>query len=713
MKYASIIAISMFFASISANASNESLDSMRTSNVNEVTIQSRKDPDTLTMIGKMKIKEMDMPQTMSIIDEKMLKQQQVSSMTDLLKNANGLYIMGTTGGYQEEIASRGSSITSSNTFKNGIRYFGGMKTELSGIEKAEILKGNAAILFGNVAPGGVLNLVTKKPQFTSGGSVGLSYGSFNRVKPQFDVFGSVNKSKTIAFRLNSSFEKSNSFRKEVTSEMFYINPSLLFNITKKTNIIVEGDFSKYETTPDFGAGIINYEIVDIPRDRFLGVSWGKYKAQQSFVSTKITHQVSKGISLSYLSGYRNYNTELFSNARPNTSGSVIAANGIWKRNIQRSAVEDNYFIQQFDFNANFNTGFLKHQTLIGADFENYTTSTLSYNNFNKYDSVNVFNNYNSSLEPAIPTLTKNTNTDNPVARMGFYFQDLISFHKYFKVLAGLRYSSITSVTNTFKYSDSTSTNVSKTDKAFSPKIGIVFQPNERQTIFASYSNSFVLNTGVDIDGKALAPSLVDQYEIGIKNKFYNNRLSIQLTGYQILNSNLAQTSLVNGNSNSNIKELSGETVSKGIELDFIFQPNPFFNITSGYSFNETKYTKSTMYVVGSELRYNPKHTGNISLNYTIHNGMFKNVQLGLMNTYIGNRYAGRSTRVTVQNDNYKLIPLSSYLITDITASYMYKKFNIKTKLANVANVLNYNIHDDNSLNPIAPRNYSVSLIYNL
>ena len=713
MKYASIIAISMFFASISANASNESLDSMRTSNVNEVTIQSRKDPDTLTMIGKMKIKEMDMPQTMSIIDEKMLKQQQVSSMTDLLKNANGLYIMGTTGGYQEEIASRGSSITSSNTFKNGIRYFGGMKTELSGIEKAEILKGNAAILFGNVAPGGVLNLVTKKPQFTSGGSVGLSYGSFNRVKPQFDVFGSVNKSKTIAFRLNSSFEKSNSFRKEVTSEMFYINPSLLFNITKKTNIIVEGDFSKYETTPDFGAGIINYEIVDIPRDRFLGVSWGKYKAQQSFVSTKITHQVSKGISLSYLSGYRNYNTELFSNARPNTSGSVIAANGIWKRNIQRSAVEDNYFIQQFDFNANFNTGFLKHQTLVGADFENYTTSTLSYNNFNKYDSVNVFNNYNSSLEPAIPTLTKNTNTDNPVARMGFYFQDLISFHKYFKVLAGLRYSSITSVTNTFKYSDSTSTNVSKTDKAFSPKIGIVFQPNERQTIFASYSNSFVLNTGVDIDGKALAPSLVDQYEIGIKNKFYNNRLSIQLTGYQILNSNLAQTSLVNGNSNSNIKELSGETDSKGIELDFIFQPNPFFNITSGYSFNETKYTKSTMYVVGSELRYNPKHTGNISLNYTIHNGMFKNVQLGLMNTYIGNRYAGRSTRVTVQNDNYKLIPLSSYLITDITASYMYKKFNIKTKLANVANVLNYNIHDDNSLNPIAPRNYSVSLIYNL
>ncbi len=160
MKYASMLVISMFFASNLTIANAESLDSIKTSNINEITIQSRKDPDTMTMIGKIKIKEMDLPQTMSIIDEKVLKQQQVNNMTDLLKNANGIYIMGTTGGYQEEIASRGSSITSSNTFKNGIRYFGGMRTELSGIEKAEILKGNSAILFGNVAPGGVLNLVT-------------------------------------------------------------------------------------------------------------------------------------------------------------------------------------------------------------------------------------------------------------------------------------------------------------------------------------------------------------------------------------------------------------------------------------------------------------------------------------------------------------------------------------------------------------------------
>src|SRR5574343_592883 len=98
----------MFFMSNSAMTHAESLDSIRTSNILEITIQSRKDPDTMTAIGKIKIKEMDLPQTMSIIDEKVLKQQQVNSMTDLLKNTNGIYIMGTTGGYQEEKIGRAS-----------------------------------------------------------------------------------------------------------------------------------------------------------------------------------------------------------------------------------------------------------------------------------------------------------------------------------------------------------------------------------------------------------------------------------------------------------------------------------------------------------------------------------------------------------------------------------------------------------------------------
>ena len=131
----------------------------------------------------------------------------------------------------------------------------------------------------------------------------------------------------------------------------------------------------------------------------------------------------------------------------------------------------------------------------------------------------------------------------------------------------------------------------------------------------------------------------------------------------------------------------------------------------GYSFTKSTYTKSNMYIIGSELRYNPKHTANMSVNYSIHKGWLKNTQLGLISSFVGDRFAGRSTRVTILNDNYKLIPLSSYILFDATISYLYKNWSAKGKLANITDVLNYNIHDDNSLNPIAPRNYSLSLSY--
>lgn len=686
------------------------VDTVNAYNLNEVAIVAQtKKP---VSIGKSNISEMDLPQAVDIIDETTLRVQQVSNITDLLKNANGMYIMGTSGGYQEEIASRGTSLASTNTFKNGIRYFAGMKTEISGIEKAEILKGNSALLFGNVAPGGVLNLVTRKPKSDFGGNVAITYGSFDRYKPQFDIYGPLNKSKTIAFRLDGSYEQANSFRKYVKSKTYYLNPSLIFKVTPKTTILLEGDYTNTRTTPDFGSGIVNYQIVDIPRDRFLGVSWGKYDARQSFISGKITHSFTDNLSISSLTGLRYYNTDLFANARPNSSGSVIAQNGDWKRNIQRSKVDDNYFIQQIDLNALFKTGVLKHQLLLGFDIESSETQTLAYNQFANYDVINIYNDYNPQLEPAIPTLTENTMTKNPINRYGIYAQDLISLKKYIKLLLGLRYSNVNSTSNVYTYANQKTTETKNEDNPFSPKVGVIIQPDRHHSVFASYSNSFSLNTGTDINGNALTPSIIDQYEIGIKNKLLNDQLSVNATVYQINNNNLAQTSLENGNTNSNIKELAGATKGEGAELDIEYLPLQNLRVMAGYSYTKTTYTKSNIYIVGSELKYNPKHTANLSANYTFDKGALKNLQVGFISTYFGERFAGRSTRLTVQNDAYKLIPLSAYFQHDITLGYDLKRWNFKAKLANIANTLNYNVHDDNSLNPIAPFNFSLNVQYN-
>jgi iron complex outermembrane receptor protein len=690
---------------------NDTVKNKKGEVLQEVLINSKQQKSPVT-VGKANIDPMDLPQATTILNSTVLQNQQVNSLSDILKNANGVYIMGTTGGYQEEIASRGFSLSSSNTFKNGIRYFNGMAFETSGLEKVEFLKGSAAILYGNVSAGGILNLVTKKPKFDFGGSVGVTAGSYNLFKPTFDVYGSVNKNKTVAVRVNGSFEKADSFRDFVSSERYYINPSVMVKIGDKTDLLVETDYTKDSRTPDFGAGIVNYEVVDLPRNRFLGVSWGYFDSEQAAATATITHRFSDNWSLNFVNGIRYYQTELFSNTRPNTgTNGAIAANGDWNRSIQKADSQDNYFIQQLDLKGNFQTGKIKHQFLLGYDTERFKTKTTSYKNFNNYDTINIFEDYNPSGEAAIPTLEKNTLTTAPINRIGFYVQDLISFTDKIKFLAGVRYSYQDTRSDVLTFATNEVVPTSNYDGAFSPRLGLIYQPTQNHSLFASYSNSFDINTGQDEMGNALNPSIVDQFEFGVKNKFFNERLFVNITAYQITNDNLYQQSLANGNSYSYVKVLAGEVRSQGVELDIISNPFKGLSIMAGYSFNETKFTDSDYYLPGSLLRYNPKNTANLSANYSFENGKLKGLNFGVISTYFGSRYAGRSTRSQVNNDTRKLIYIADFYQVDATVGYNIQKFAIRAKLSNLFNEFSYNVHDDNSVNPIAPRLYSVSLNY--
>jgi iron complex outermembrane receptor protein len=676
-------------------------------------IVTAKQQQTPLSIEKSGIKPMDLPQSTAVISHATLKNQQVANLSDALKNVNGVYIMGTTGGYQSEVASRGFPLGSSNTFKNGIRYFNGMPTEMSGIESIQFLKGSAALLYGNVTPGGIMNLVTKKPRFDFGGNVGYRFGSFGIINPTIDLYGSIGKNKKSAFRVNGTYEKADSFRKFVEAEKYYVNPSFIVNFNPKLQLIVEGDYLNTTTTPDFGAGIINYEIVDIPRDRFLGVTWGYFDAQQVSATATLNYQISEKWSTSFINSFRNYNTDLFSNTRPNSGvNGTVKENGDWTRSIQKADAKDNYYIQQLDFKGNFNTGKITHQVLVGYNFEMFKTTTTAYKNFNNYDTINIFENYNPALQPAIPTLDLNTLTTAPINTFGAYAQDLISFSEKWKLLAGISYNYQDTDSEVLTYDKNKTVNTSANDDAFSPRIGLVYQPTKNNTLFASYSNSFEVNTGQDVSGNPLTPSIIDQYEIGTKNILFDGRLFLNATIYQITNDKYYQQSLLDGNTYSYIKVLAGEVRSRGVEIDAILNPTRGLTILGGYSFNQTEIIESDYYTPGTELKYNPKNTANLSANYQILSGKLTGLNFGIINSYVGDRYAGRLTRTQVNGDSRKLIFVAGYYQLDATIAYTYKKVNIAAKLSNITNALNYNIHDDNSLNPIAPRVYSVNLNYN-
>ena len=680
--------------------------------------------------GKLPIKALDLPQAIAIIDRTTIEQQQILRVSDALRNTNGVYVSGASnasGNNQEEYGSRGFTFSGGNTFKNGIRFNGSLIPETASLESIEILKGSSALLYGNVAPGGILNLETKKPKFQQGGEITFRASEYDFYKPIIDIYGSLDTNQSAAYRLVTSYETGNSFRDNVNSERFYINPSFLFNLSKKTTLLVEADYLKDNRTPDFGITTIDYKVVALPRSTFLNFDWATFDSKQESVSVTLNHQIDTNWQLKGILSYQGFTTNLLSSSRPNSgnltptspNNNLVQANGDWVRGVQKADTKQDYSFAEIDVTGNFNTGTIKHAMLFGADADSSNTGTLNYTTINYFDKINIYNpsliigknpNYSAAT---IPTFDKNTVADADIKRAGFYIQDFIELTTKLKVLTGLRYSYLESTTNTIIFSSDNVVVTKTNDNIISSKLGLVFQPTKTNSIFVSYSDSFVLNTGTDKNFKALPHSTIDQYEIGVKNELFKGRLTANITGYSINFGNLAQTDFSNGNVNTNIKELAGSYISKGIEIDI---SGSFKNIRAmaGYSFNETKYTKSNIFDKGTQLRFAPKNTANASLLYTFVNSKLNGLEIGVQSVYVGKILGGRlrpNNSSSPAEIARKPIPVAGFLQFDASVGYTTPTFSIRAKLSNIGNVTSYYVYDDNTVTPIAPRMISTTVSY--
>lgn len=694
-----------------------------TNELDEVTIyNSRSLNEQTSTISKSNIRAFDLPQSVTTISKEILVQQQTLRLSDALRNVNGLYVMGTTGGTQEELAGRGFAYNSNNTFKNGARFNNGVLPEMSSLERVEVMKGSNAILFGNVAAGGVINLVTKKPLFEKGGEVSLRIGSFGFYKPSIDLYGPLDSNNKFAYRINTTYESANSFRDEVKSKRFYINPSFMVKLSSKTDVLIEADYLEDNRTLDYGTGAINYTITNIPRNRFLGAKWSYFSATQKSLTVTVNHQLAADWKLRVMVAGQDYGTDLFGTTRPNANNQFIKTDGKWIRGLQRSEVAENYYVAQADVTGQFKTGKIQHTLLVGVDADGYNTQTTAYNNLAKYDSINVFNLEIFKQRNDIPELTKRTLTKNPTQRVGVYVQDLIALTTQLKLLVGARYSYLDRQNEVYTYSSGSaaaSTVITNNyDNAITPRFGLVYQPIAATSLFASYANSFNLNSGIDINSNPLPPSFIDQYEIGVKNELLKGLLSANVTAYQIVNSNFTQAVIIpTGNPNNipaNAQELAGEVTSKGIEIDVMTKAYRGFSVIAGYSYNETRYTRSNIFIEGSLLRYNPQHTANMSIYYQLPaQSRWRNFSAGVTFFYTGDRVAGRSTRLTIPNDAFKLMPIPNFTQVDATLGYVHQKVSVRLRISNLIDTLSYYVHDDNSVNPIAPRMASINFGFKL
>jgi iron complex outermembrane receptor protein len=677
--------------------------------------------DRRLSIGKLPIDPMDLPQSVGVIGQAVIRDQQAQRLSDVVKNINGVYLSSTRGSTQETFAARGYNFGSYNLFKNGARVNSGIMPEMNSLERVEVLKGSAAILYGQVAPGGVLNMVTKEPKFQWGGELSMRTGSYGLYKPAFDIYGPLSSS--VAFRLNAAYETSDSYRDGVHSRRYYVNPSFLFRLGKRTDLIVEGDYLCHHFTPDFGIGTTdNTRIPDLPRSRFLGTSWQYCTSQQSTATTILRHQLSDSWKLNGSLSYQYYNRNYYSTERIQA-----AANGDWTRLLGRTLTSEKYFTGQVNLTGKFSTASLNHSLLAGMDGDHYTSSAFGFSYpsvaslpAGGYDRINVYDLNKYVQRSDIPLATRIRKTEAPLNRFGVYVQDLVKLSNKFNLLAGIRWSYLETVAidSTNLLTGSRTRGKTRFDKAFSPHFGIVYKPWSSTSLFASYSNSFTVNTGSDIDGNPLKPSLIDQFEIGIKNDFFRGRLSANLTVYRIVNNNLAQTApaLRDGSQNNNtgIKVLTGQTTSDGVELDLGSHPVFGLDILAGYSYTYARYTRTSdkvgSFITGERVLNTPSHTANGSLFYTF-SSFLKGLKLGASVFYTGKRMAGFNNAVGQAQTYSRLFAVKGFTTADISAGYAYKKISVLAKLSNIANTFNYIVHENYSVNPIAPRQLMATISY--
>lgn len=673
-------------------------------------------------VARSGIKPMDLPQSFQVISNTIIEQQQSVRLSDVIRNANGVYVGSARGGAQESFFSRGYDMSANNIFKNGFRLNSGSIPEVSSLEKVEILKGGSALLFGNVAPGGILNMVTKAPSFTKGGEIAMQAGSYNFYKPSVDFYGPLNKS--IAYRFNGSYENSESFRNVVKKERYYFNPSFLFVINKKTELLLQGDYLNDDWTPDFGTAIIGKNIINLPRDLYMGATWSNGQTKQTTVSSLLKHEFNTNWKLNFNSSFQDYTRK-----SKGTERIQPAANGNWNRPLAQNRNEETIVAEQLSLQGNFNTGKIKHQLFTGIDYENSFAKAFTYVfNPTTYGSGNIYDFDNFNQGTGIPESTATRIVETTTNRLGIYAQDLISLTSKFKILAGIRWSwqeSQPVTTNLAVTPNTTTDGVKQKDVAFSPKVGVVYQPTRNTSLFASYSDSFTPNTGTTVTGSVLDPSIIAQYEFGIKNDFWKGLLSANVTFYQITNDNLAQTAEFKAdgsiNTDTTIKILSGETKSKGIEIDITARPIEGLNINAGYSYNDMRYTKTSgtngSFIVGDRLVRTPANTANLSFFYTVPNGKIKGVSFGAIANYIGKRVGGWNNQVVVNPTTFvttindREIPLTDYTTIDLSVGYNWNQFSLLCKLSNITNELNYTVHENYSVNPIAPRQILTSLRY--
>ena len=611
---------------------------------------------------------LDTPQSVQVIPQQVLEDQQVIRLDEALRNVSGVTFGGSNLGRSLEFSIRG--FDAAPIIRNGFRQFGGdVVPETANLERIEVLKGPASVLFGEIEPGGLINLVTKKPTAEPFYQVEAQFGNRNFISPSIDFSAPLTEDGKVRYRLNALYRSSDDIQDvDENIERFFISPVVTWEIGKNTDLTFELEYLNEDRPPSFGVPAIGDEIADIPFDQITNEPDDFGEEEFLSVGYDLEHRFNENWKLRNAFRF----TEQTASIDVAFPFEIDEETGMAFRFFASQPQDGESYSLQTSTEGEFATGKINHELLFGLDLN------LAEDNFNKQTrldletplELDLFNPiYGQTPRPDFDTLPFIEDRAIETRRLGIFAQDRIAFGEKFFLLGGLRYDTVEQILT----DNLEQTEVSETYNSVVPRVGIVYKPTKPVSLYASYSQSFTPNDeDTTSDGQFLEPEEGEGFEFGVKSEFLKGKLFTTLAYFNIDKQNVATENPDDGFSSVT----TGEQSSQGIELDVAGEIMSGWNIIASYAYIDSEVSEDEVIEVGNRLFNAPENSASLWTTYQLQQGNLQGLGFGMGFNFIGER----------EGDLENSYQLDSYFITNAAVFYERDKWRAGLNFKNLFDV---------------------------
>ncbi|MFJ3485758.1 TonB-dependent siderophore receptor [Pseudomonas sp. NPDC090202] len=566
----------------------------------------------------------EVPQTVNVVTNRVLEDRQPSSLDEAINAVSGVKQGNTLGGTQDAIQKRGFGTNRDNSIMRDGMQSVQARNFTPTTERIEVLKGPASMLYGVQDPGGVINVVTKKPQLVEARSVSVFGSSFGGGGEQIDLTGPLG-SNGLAYRFIADKQNVDYWRNFGSIDQSVIAPSLAW-YGDDTTVSVAYEHMEYSVPFDRGTQINTKtgKVLDIPRNRRLDEPFNVTTGRSDSLDLRMDHRLNDTWTLrtgyAYSRNYYNDYQSRFISANYNTG--LVTRRG----DATRDAVQ---FAHTATVNmlGNLYWGDVRHEVLFGADYmKNERDLGDLFRSANKADF-----NYNAPVYGVTPqpstVSAPNSDQSDHLRTHAFFVQDAMHLGDQWIVQAGLRYDAFDEITGKGR---PFVVGADVKDSKVVPRVGLVYLIQPDWSVYGSYTESFRPNTSIAAPIGDLPPEEGKAYEIG--TKFQNDRITATVALFNINKKNV-QTSEPCGT--ETCTRVSGEVRSRGLEADITGQLDEFWSVTASYAYTDTKVLEDPV-LKGEPLDGVSKHTGALYLTRD-----FGQVGIGNLRAGAGARFASR------------------------------------------------------------------------